>query len=161
MKRNISRRQMLKTAALGAGGVVLAACTQATPQVIKETVVVEKEKQVEVTKEVEKQVEVTKEVEKVVEQTVQVEVTTAPVGASSMTVWGSGLHLTLMDKDPKGRGLSLIMLPFRLFRSIGHPPDGARPPLVAGEGRWLTRARRRTHPCVRLYPLASGCHPRT
>jgi len=99
---------MLKTAALGAGGVVLAACTQATPQVIKETVVVEKEKQVEVTKEVEKQVEVTKEVEKVVEQTVQVEVTSVPgPGATQMTVWGSGLDLTQMEKDPKGAGLSL------------------------------------------------------
>jgi multiple sugar transport system substrate-binding protein len=41
--RRISRRQMLRAALLGAGAGVLASCAAATPQVVKETVVVEKE----------------------------------------------------------------------------------------------------------------------
>ena len=63
--RSMSRRELLRWMALGGAGVVAAACGPTpTPQVIKETVVVEKE----VEKKVE--VEVTKEVEKVVEKLV-------------------------------------------------------------------------------------------
>src|SRR4030095_3759725 len=95
MKRTISRRQLLKTAAIGGTGALLAACAGAasTPQVIKETVVVEKEKTVQVTS----QVEVTKEVQ----------VTAAPVqGPQTLTVWGSGLDTTQIEKDPEGKTLN-------------------------------------------------------
>ena len=68
--RRITRREMLKGLGLAASGAVLAACAQPTPQVVKETVVVEKavEKQVVQTK----VVEATKLVEKVVEKQVTV-----------------------------------------------------------------------------------------
>jgi ABC-type glycerol-3-phosphate transport system substrate-binding protein len=83
MQKKISRRQLIRLAAFGGAGAAAAACgPAATPQVIKETVVVEKEKtvQVEVTKEVEKQVEVTKEVE----------VTAAPTkGTADFFIWGT------------------------------------------------------------------------
>ena len=68
--RRITRREMLKGLGLAASGAVLAACAQPTPQIVKETVVVEKavEKQVVQTK----VVEATKLVEKVVEKQVTV-----------------------------------------------------------------------------------------
>ena len=72
----LSRRSFLRLAGLAVGGAVLAACA---PQIIKETVVVEKQVEKEVTKvvketvQVEKQVEVTKVVEKKVEVTKVVE----------------------------------------------------------------------------------------
>lgn len=94
MIRNISRRQLLKAAAIGGTGAVLAACGGAAPtaQVVEVTKIVEKEKQVEVTK------EVIKEVEK------QVEVTAVPqVGPQTLAVWGSGLDITMVDKDPEGK----------------------------------------------------------
>ena len=95
MKRNISRRQLLKTTALVGGGALLAACGGATPtpQII------------EVTKEVVKEVQSTVEVEvtKEVQVTQQVEVTANPAaGPQTLTVWGSGLDLTQLEKDPTG-----------------------------------------------------------
>ena len=69
MKR-LSRRSMLRVSAGLAGAALLAACApKVTPMVVKETVIVEKEVQKEVTKVVEVQKEVTKQVEKVVTAT--------------------------------------------------------------------------------------------
>jgi multiple sugar transport system substrate-binding protein/sn-glycerol 3-phosphate transport system substrate-binding protein len=59
----MNKRILILLALLVLGAFALSACQQATPQVVKETVVVEKE----VTKVVEKEVEVTKVVEKEVE----------------------------------------------------------------------------------------------
>lgn len=102
MKRSISRRQLLKASAIGGAGALLAACgATPTPQIIEVTSIVEKE----VEKKVE--VEVTKEVVKEVEK--QVEVTSVPVvGPQTLTVWGSGLDLTQMEKDPTGLGAALL-----------------------------------------------------
>jgi ABC-type glycerol-3-phosphate transport system substrate-binding protein len=97
MKRNISRRQLLKATAIGGAGALLAACGGATPtpQIIEVTK--------EVIKEVEKQVEVTKEVEKQVEVTKEVQVTANPAaGPQTLTVWGSGLDIAQVEKDPTG-----------------------------------------------------------
>ena len=91
MKRNISRRQLLKATAIGGTGALLAACGGATPtpQIIEVTKEVVKESTVEVTKEV--------------QVTQQVEVTANPAaGPQSLTVWGSGLDLTQIEKDPTG-----------------------------------------------------------
>lgn len=70
----LSRRHFLRTSLVAAAGVVAAACQ---PQVVKETVVVEKEKIVE------------KPVEKVVEQTVVVEkqVVAAPTRGPKLILW--------------------------------------------------------------------------
>jgi len=65
------KRWLLLVTVLLLASLVLAACPQPTPQVIKETVVVTKEVEKVVTKEVEKVV--TKEVEKVVTKVVEVE----------------------------------------------------------------------------------------
>ena len=46
--RKISRREMLRLAALGAVGAAASACAPATPQIIRETVVVEKQVEVPV-----------------------------------------------------------------------------------------------------------------
>ena len=101
MKQHISRRQLLKATAITGAGALLAACGGATPtpqivvqtQVVKETQVVESTVQVEVTKEVVKNVEVTKEVQ----------VTANPnAGPQTLTVWGSGLDIAQIDKDPNG-----------------------------------------------------------
>ncbi len=59
MARNITRRRLLQGTAVAAASGVLMACGQTTPQVVRETVIVEKEKEVEVTKVVEKIVQVT------------------------------------------------------------------------------------------------------
>ncbi|MCL5995812.1 MAG: substrate-binding domain-containing protein, partial [Chloroflexi bacterium] len=97
MKRIISRRQLLKAAAIGGTGAVLAACAPATPQIVEVTR--------ETVKEVEKQVEVTTEVE----VTKEVQVTAAPEQVpQTLTVWGSGLDLTQIEKDPAGAGAALI-----------------------------------------------------
>ncbi|MHB1296813.1 MAG: twin-arginine translocation signal domain-containing protein, partial [Anaerolineae bacterium] len=75
----LSRRDLLRLGAIGAGATVLAACQpQVVEKIVKETV------------EVEKVVE--KEVEKVVEQTVVVEVEAAPAKAAlegqTGVLWG-------------------------------------------------------------------------
>jgi ABC-type glycerol-3-phosphate transport system substrate-binding protein len=91
MKRNISRRQLLKATAIGGTGALLAACGGATPtpQIVEVTKEVVKEATVEVTKEV--------------QVTQQVEVTANPAaGPQTLTVWGSGLDLTQIQKDPTG-----------------------------------------------------------
>lgn len=91
MKRNISRRQLLKATAIGGTGALLAACGGATPtpQIVEVTKEVVKEATVEVTKEV--------------QVTQQVEVTANPAaGPQTLTVWGSGLDLTQIEKDPTG-----------------------------------------------------------
>jgi ABC-type glycerol-3-phosphate transport system substrate-binding protein len=91
MKRNISRRQLLKATAIGGTGALLAACGGATPT----PQIVEVTKEVQVTT----QVEVTKEVQ----VTQQVEVTAAPVvGPQTLTVWGSGLDIKQITADPTG-----------------------------------------------------------
>ena len=97
MKSNISRRQLLKASAVGGAGVLLAACGAApTPQIIEVTKVVEKEVEKKVN------VEVTKEVIKEVEK--QVEVTAVPVvGPQTLTVWGSGLDIAQVEKDPENK----------------------------------------------------------
>lgn len=102
MKHAISRRQLIKTAALGGAGALLAACgAPSTPQIIEVTRQTVKEVQstVQVTTEVTQQVEVTKEVQ----------VTAAPTAATKLTVWGSGLDLTQIDKDPTGAGAAMKM----------------------------------------------------
>ena len=101
MKRNISRRELLKASAIGGAGLLLAACGGATPT--PQTIVVTSE----VIKEVKSTVEVTKQV--LVTKEVQVQVTANPAaGPQTMTVWGSGLDLTQMDKDPTGAGAALL-----------------------------------------------------
>jgi multiple sugar transport system substrate-binding protein len=78
-----SRRAFLQWTALATFGTALAACT---PKVVKETVIVEKEKQV--TTVVEKEKEVTKivEKEKVVEKAVEKVVTATPAPAGPITI---------------------------------------------------------------------------
>ena len=73
----LTRREMLRLVGVGSAGALLSACVaNATPQVVKETV------------EVEKVVQQTVEVEKVVQQTVQVEklVTQAPAPEGPVTI---------------------------------------------------------------------------
>ena len=73
----VSRRAFLQTAALSSAGLLLAACQpQVVKEIVKETVVVEKEKVVEREKEVTKVVE--KEVTKIVEKEKVVAATAAP-----------------------------------------------------------------------------------
>ena len=100
MKRNMSRRDLLKATAIGGAGLLLAACgATPTPQTIVVTSVVEKTVQQTV------QVEVTKEVQvqSTVEVTKEVQVTANPnAGPQTLTVWGSGLDLTQIQKDPSG-----------------------------------------------------------
>ena len=67
-RRSLSRREFIRLSAVAAAGGILAACQPAAPQVVKETVVVEKE--VEVPVEVEKTV--------LVEEIVEKEVTAVP-----------------------------------------------------------------------------------
>lgn len=83
-KNKITRRQMLKAVAFGSAGAALAACAPAAAP-------------------------------RVVEVTRQVEVTAAAPaeapaaeGAQTLTVWGSGLDLTTIEKDPTGAGACLI-----------------------------------------------------
>jgi ABC-type glycerol-3-phosphate transport system substrate-binding protein len=96
-KQSLTRRKFLKVAAFGGAATALAACAQATPQIVevtkvvtvKETSVVQQTVQVEVTKEVEKQVqvEVTKEVVK------EVAVTAVPEDVSGELIfWGHADH---------------------------------------------------------------------
>jgi ABC-type glycerol-3-phosphate transport system substrate-binding protein len=93
LSKSLSRRAFLRLSAIG-GSVLLAACA---PKIIKETVVVEKQVEKEVTKVVEKQVEkeVTKVVEKKVEVTkvVEKQVTKAPGQRIRVTwyAWGNPL----------------------------------------------------------------------
>lgn len=80
-KRTLSRREMLRLTALGAGGVLLNACVGSQPQTVIQTVVVEKE--------------VPKEVEKVIEKVVEVEVTREPTTfepAGEVVFWGHDQH---------------------------------------------------------------------
>ena len=78
LKHTFTRREMLRMIGLGAAGTLLAACgATPTPQVVKETVEVEKI----VTKEVEKIVRETVEVEKVVTPT------PAPQGPVTLEFW--------------------------------------------------------------------------
>ena len=98
--RSISRRRFLKVAALGAGGAALAACGAAAPA---QPQVVEVTREVQVTTEPQKvEVEVTRQVE------IQVTSAPAPEGPRTITVWGSGLDLTQLEKDPSGRGAALV-----------------------------------------------------
>ena len=69
-RKSLSRRDFMRLSALAAAGGILAACQPAEPQVVKETVVVEKEVEVPVEVEVEKTV--------VVEEIVEKEVTAVP-----------------------------------------------------------------------------------
>jgi ABC-type glycerol-3-phosphate transport system substrate-binding protein len=84
-KNKISRRQLLKAAAFGTAGVALAACAAPAAPAPASTA-------------------------QVVEVTREVQVTTAPAaaGAQTLTVWGSGLDLTQIEKDPKGKGAALV-----------------------------------------------------
>jgi ABC-type glycerol-3-phosphate transport system substrate-binding protein len=96
MQKHVSRRQLLKASLLATGGM-LTACA---PQVIRETVVVEKEveKIVKETVQVEKQVEVTK----VVEKQVTVVVDKAAEKAATMKgkiVWDTFRANPPWDKD--------------------------------------------------------------
>ncbi len=83
MNKKISRRQFVRTltgaAALGGASSLLSACTvPVQPRTI----------------------EVTREV--------QVTAAPAAAGPRTLTVWGSGLDLTAMEKDPKGAGAALL-----------------------------------------------------
>ena len=104
MKRNISRRDLLKASAIGGAGVLLVACgATPTPQTIVVTKEVIKEVQTTV------QVQVTKQVNVEVTKEVQVQVTADPkAGPQTINVWGSGLDLTQMEKDPAGLGAALL-----------------------------------------------------
>ncbi|MFH1085615.1 MAG: extracellular solute-binding protein [Chloroflexota bacterium] len=75
---SVSRRELLRSVALGSAGIVLAACQ---PKVIRETVVVEKivKETVQVEKVVKEAVEVQKEVTRVVEKVVEKEAAPKPV----------------------------------------------------------------------------------
>jgi ABC-type glycerol-3-phosphate transport system substrate-binding protein len=84
-KNKISRRQLLKAAAFGSAGVALAACAApaTAPQIVEVT----------------RQVEVT---------AAAPAAEPAAAGAQTLTVWGSGLDLTQIEKDPSVRGAALI-----------------------------------------------------
>jgi ABC-type glycerol-3-phosphate transport system substrate-binding protein len=106
MKRAITRRQLIKTAAIGGAGALLAACGGATPtpqivEVTRETV-----KEVQSTVQVTTEVQVTQQVE----VTKEVQVTAAPTAVTNLTVWGSGLDLTQIEKDPTGAGAAMKTL---------------------------------------------------
>ncbi len=115
MKRNISRRQLLKATAIGGTGALLAACGGATPtpQIVEVTKEVVKESTVEVTKEV--------------QVTQQVEVTANPAaGPQTLTVWGSGLDLTQIEKDPTGATATsggLVQKTLKDLFTAKHPND--------------------------------------
>jgi ABC-type glycerol-3-phosphate transport system substrate-binding protein len=85
-KNKISRRQLLKAAAFGSAGVALAACAApaAAPRVV----------------------EVTREVQ--VTSAAAPAEAPAAAGAQTLTVWGSGLDLTQIEKDAKGKGAALV-----------------------------------------------------
>ena len=114
MQSKLTRRQLIKLAALGGAGSALVACAQATPQVIQQTVIVEKQQtvQVEVTKEVEKQVEVTKEVE----------VTAVPVqGPQTLTIWDAWVTTAeTYERDKNGGEQYPFILAGELFKK-DHP----------------------------------------
>jgi len=130
--KKLSRRDLLKLSAIGAAGTVLAACQpQVVEKIVKETVVVEKEKQVqvEVTKVVEKEVqkEVTKVVEKVITQAPQPKAKAASEVA--MMMWGGELS------DDEIKQYNTDHAPYKLSRldpdqvryfamlAAGNPPD--------------------------------------
>lgn len=100
MKR-VTRRQLLRTAALGGAGALVAACAPQTVVVTQEVI-----------KEVEKPVEVVKEVQ----------VTVAPqVGEKVLTVWGSGLDLNAYLKgDRNGYGYVCLEAQENAFKAK-HP----------------------------------------
>jgi ABC-type glycerol-3-phosphate transport system substrate-binding protein len=76
MSKTISRREFIRSAAVVAGGAFLAACAPAaTPEVIKETV------------QVEKQVQVTSVVKEVATQIVEKQVTAAPLPTVKLSLW--------------------------------------------------------------------------
>ena len=87
MKQKISRRQFMRTATgaavLGGAASVLSACAPG---------------------------QIPAGQQRVVEVTREVQVTAAPAaaGPGTLTVWGSGLDLGAMEKDPKGAGAALL-----------------------------------------------------
>jgi ABC-type glycerol-3-phosphate transport system substrate-binding protein len=89
MKSTITRRQLLKTSALGATGALIAACGGT------------------------RTVEVTKEVVK------EVQVTAAPVqGEKTLLVWGSGLGLPdYLKGDPKAYGFAALEAQDKAFKA--------------------------------------------
>jgi len=132
MDKVFSRRSLLKWAAIGGGGVVLAACQ---PKVVKETVVVEKvvEKQVEkVVTQVVKETVMVEGTPQVVEKVVEKEVTAAPMAGweGTIEIWSGGVQPDI----PRGEGLDEL----HALRELGdeweemHP--GAKLDFIAGPG---------------------------
>ena len=130
--KRLSRRDLLKFSALGVAGTMLAACQpKVVEKIVKETVVVEKEKQVqvEVTKVVEKEVqkEVTKVVEKVITAAPQPKAKSA--AEVSMMMWAGELS------DDEIKQYNTDHAPYKLSRldpdqvryyamlAAGNPPD--------------------------------------
>ena len=85
MSDKVSRRGFLRAAGVGAGGVLLAACT---PKVVKETVLVEKEVEKEVT------------VEKVVKETVVVEPTPMPLKVPDLAGYPNYVSWPIVVDEP-------------------------------------------------------------
>lgn len=101
-KEKLNRRDFLRWAAVAGAGATIAACATPTPQVVKETVVVEKPVEKVVTKEVEKVVKETVVVEKekpvtqVVKETVAVAKKRTKV--AFWHIYGSGPSRDVFDK---------------------------------------------------------------
>lgn len=118
--KQVSRRRLLKLMGTGMGGVLLAACQ---PRVVKETVVVEKE--------VEKQV--TKEVEKLVKETVIVEKEVKVSPSPTRVVGTEKLHLRAttywLYSEPAANNANDIVTPYFEdmfnveFEMLSNPPD--------------------------------------
>ncbi|MCC7354411.1 MAG: extracellular solute-binding protein [Anaerolineae bacterium] len=109
LKQKLSRRDLLRKAALGGAGLMaagaVAACATPTPQIIKETVIVEKPLEKVVKETVVVKEEVTKVVEKVATQIVEkpvekvITATPAPRKAVEITYWQTPIFR--MGKDNK------------------------------------------------------------
>ncbi|MCC7354568.1 MAG: extracellular solute-binding protein [Anaerolineae bacterium] len=117
LTNQVSRRRFLRSAGLAAGATVLAACATPTPQVIekvvKETVVIEKEKPVEKVVKETVVVEKEKPVEKIVKETVVVKETAAPAPVT-VTVLMYGQLLTEADALGEGMLYTVHLMEFNL-----------------------------------------------
>jgi multiple sugar transport system substrate-binding protein len=142
--KKLSRRDFLRMGALTAAGAALAGCTTPTPEVIRETVIVEGTPQV-----------VEKEVTKLVEQTVVVEATAPPPGEETVVIFvgfGTGtsaeqiaVHEAIAEEyNAEGGRITLEFLTvphaenqakFSTMLAADMPPDIAMPIGVAGVAR--------------------------